>query len=106
MTQQDTVDAAAAADAASLTFEQARDALVEVVERLQTGTNSLQESLDLWERGERLAQRCEEFLAEARARVERVVAQTRGGTAVPDGGVSDAVGTSDAVGNSDDPTAN
>lgn len=72
MTQQDSVDTA------SLTFEQARDALVEVVERLQTGTNSLQESLDLWERGERLAQRCEEFLAEARARVERVVAQTRG----------------------------
>lgn len=71
MTQQDSVDTA------SLTFEQARDALVEVVERLQTGTNSLQESLDLWERGERLAQRCEEFLAEARARVERVVAQTR-----------------------------
>ena len=73
MTQQD------AADTASLTFEQARDALVEVVERLQAGTDSLQESLDLWERGERLAQRCEEFLAEARARVERVVAQTRGG---------------------------
>ena len=76
MTQQDAADTT---DAASLTFEQARDALVEVVERLQTGTNSLQESLDLWERGERLAQRCEEFLAEARARVERVVAQTRGG---------------------------
>ena len=72
MTQPDTMDAA------SLTFEQARDALVEVVEKLQTGTNSLQESLDLWERGERLAQRCEEFLSEARARVERVVAQTRG----------------------------
>lgn len=91
MTQQDT------ADAASLTFEQARDSLVEVVERLQTGTNSLQESLDLWERGERLAQRCEEFLAEARARVERVVAQTRGGET----GVRD----SDASAGEDDPTA-
>ena len=78
MTQQDT------SDAASLTFEQARDALVEVVERLQSGTDSLQESLDLWERGERLAQRCEEFLSEARARVERVVAQTRGGGATAD----------------------
>lgn len=65
-------------DPASLTFEQARDALVAVVERLQTGTDSLQESLDLWERGERLAQRCEEFLTEARARLDRVVAETRG----------------------------
>lgn len=84
MTQPDTMDAA------SLTFEQARDALVEVVEKLQTGTNSLQESLDLWEHGERLAQRCEEFLAEARARVERVVAQTRGGQpGVRDGDASE-----------------
>lgn len=107
MTQPDTspttdttkaADATDAADATSLTFEQARDALVQVVERLQSGTDSLQESLDLWERGERLAQRCEEFLAEARARVERVVAQTRGAeTGVRDGA---------AVATSEDPTAN
>lgn len=74
----DSAGATPAPDPASLTFEQARDALMAVVERLQTGTESLQESLDLWERGERLAQRCEQFLAEARARLERVVAETRG----------------------------
>lgn len=105
MTQLDTsgapahgaTDASDASDASSLTFEQARDALVEVVERLQSGTDSLQESLDLWERGERLAQRCEEFLSEARARVEKVVAQTRGAEpGVRDGG---------AVTRSEDPTA-
>lgn len=61
-----------------LSFEQARDQLADVVERLQTGTDSLQESLDLWEQGELLAQRCEEFLLAARERVEQVVARTRG----------------------------
>jgi len=61
-----------------LSFEQARDQLANVVERLQTGTDSLQESLDLWEQGELLAQRCEEFLLAARERVEQVVARTRG----------------------------
>jgi exodeoxyribonuclease VII small subunit len=60
-------------DPASLSFEQARDALATVVARLQQGTDSLQESLDLWEWGEQLAQRCEEFLSAAAARVERVV---------------------------------
>jgi exodeoxyribonuclease VII small subunit len=66
------------ADAQALTFEQARDELAAIVDQLQRGGASLQESLDLWERGERLAARCERFLAEARARVEQVVAQTQG----------------------------
>jgi len=60
-----------------LTFEQARDALTAIVEQLQSGTDTLQESLDLWERGERLAQRCEEFLDAARVRVQAVLAETR-----------------------------
>jgi exodeoxyribonuclease VII small subunit len=63
-----------AADPAQLTFEQARDELATVVDRLQRGTESLQESLDLWERGELLAQRCEDFLAAARERIATVVA--------------------------------
>lgn len=61
-----------------LSFEQARDQLAVVVEKLQTGTQTLQESLDLWEHGELLAQRCEVFLAAARERVEEVVTRTRG----------------------------
>ena len=60
-------------DPATLSFEEARDALARVVHRLQEGTDSLQEALDLWEWGEALAGRCEEFLAAATARVERVV---------------------------------
>lgn len=68
---------------AALTFEQARDELASVVERLQSGTDTLQESLDLWERGERLAQRCDEFLTAARARVTDVLAETRPTTDSP-----------------------
>lgn len=66
-------------DIGAMGFEQARDELGRTVETLQAGTGSLQESLDLWERGERLAQRCEEFLAAARDRVQQVVAETQGG---------------------------
>ena len=51
-------------------YEQARDALVEVVRTLETGGATLEESLALWERGEALAARCEQWLAGARARVE------------------------------------
>ncbi|MDQ1307937.1 MAG: exodeoxyribonuclease small subunit, partial [Actinomycetota bacterium] len=53
-----------------LSFEQARDELVAVVERLQQGQGTLEESLDLWERGERLAQICEQHLQAARLRIE------------------------------------
>ena len=55
---------------AGMGYEQARDALVEVVRRLETGSATLEESLALWERGEALAARCEDWLAGARARVE------------------------------------
>lgn len=53
-----------------LGYEEARDQLVEVVRRLEAGGVTLEESLVLWERGEALAARCEQWLAGARARVE------------------------------------
>ena len=53
-------------------YEQARDELVEVVRRLETGGTTLEESLALWERGEQLAQVCERRLAGARARLAAV----------------------------------
>jgi exodeoxyribonuclease VII small subunit len=52
-----------------LSYEQARDELVEVVRRLESGGAPLEESLALWERGERLAAICQEWLDGARARV-------------------------------------
>jgi exodeoxyribonuclease VII small subunit len=59
---------------AELGYEEARDALVDVVRRLEAGGVSLEESLALWERGEALATRCEQWLAGARARVEAAAA--------------------------------
>ncbi len=52
------------------TYELARDELVTIVQRLETGGTTLQESLELWERGEKLAELCNDWLAGARARVE------------------------------------
>jgi len=57
------------ADLASLSYEQARDELVSVVARLETGGATLEESLVLWERGEALAARCQEWLDGARQRL-------------------------------------
>lgn len=56
-----------------LGYEQARDELAEVVRRLEAGGLSLDESVTLWERGEALAKRCDEQLAGARERVEKVL---------------------------------
>jgi len=57
----------------SLGYEQARDELVEVVRRLETGGITLEESLALWERGEKLAAVCQQWLDGARARLDAVV---------------------------------
>ena len=53
-----------------LSYEQARDELVHVVGELEQGAETLERSLELWERGEALARRCEEWLIGARARLD------------------------------------
>jgi exodeoxyribonuclease VII small subunit len=57
-----------------LGYEQARDELIEVVRALEQGGLDLDASLQLWERGEELAKRCEEHLAGARKKVEQALA--------------------------------
>jgi exodeoxyribonuclease VII small subunit len=54
----------------SLTYEQARDELIEVVRRLESGGVPLEESLALWERGEELAAICQAWLDGARAKLK------------------------------------
>lgn len=54
----------------TLSYEVARDELIQVVNRLEQGGTTLEESLELWERGEALATRCEEWLLGARQRLE------------------------------------
>lgn len=59
-----------------LNYEQARDELVEIVKILELGQMGLDESLKYWERGEALAKRCEEHLANASKRVEEALGRS------------------------------
>jgi exodeoxyribonuclease VII small subunit len=61
-----------------LSYEQARSELATVVERLEQGGSSLEESLALWERGEQLADVCQRWLDGARERIERARAARTG----------------------------
>lgn len=61
-------------DRNTLSYEQARDELAGVVRRLEAGGLTLEQSLDLWERGEKLAAICGEWLDGARARLTAVMA--------------------------------
>lgn len=56
-----------------LSYERARDELVEVVRRLEAGGTTLEESLELWQRGERLAEVCQRWLDGARAKLDAAV---------------------------------
>jgi exodeoxyribonuclease VII small subunit len=51
-------------------YEAAREELVDVVRRLEQGGTTLEESLALWERGEKLARTCQEWLDGARTRLD------------------------------------
>jgi len=72
-------------DVANLSYEVARDELVKVVNALEQGTSTLEESLALWERGEALAGRCEEWLIGAKARLDaaRTATQSSSDSADP-----------------------
>lgn len=54
----------------SLSYEEAREELIEVVRRLESGGTNLEESLALWERGEELAKVCQGWLDGARKRLD------------------------------------
>lgn len=56
-------------DVTTLSYEQARDELVDVVGALENGSASLEDSLALWERGEALADRCQTWLDSAKAKL-------------------------------------
>lgn len=54
-------------------YEQAREELIEVVRALEAGGTTLEESLALWERGERLARICQDWLDGARQRLDAAI---------------------------------
>lgn len=59
-------------DVASLSFENALQALEEIVTKLERGDVPLEESIAIYERGEALKKRCEALLSQAEERVEKI----------------------------------
>lgn len=53
-----------------MTFEQAREELAETVKKLESGSVTLDESLALWERGEKLVAICQEYLDNVRKKLD------------------------------------
>lgn len=57
---------------AELSFEDALKELERIVARLESGEATLQEAIDLYERGDRLKQQCAARLDAAQARIEAI----------------------------------
>lgn len=76
--QQSQAQQSQAQQSQALSYEQARDELASVVKRLEAGGLTLEQSLELWERGERLAAVCGQLLEGARARLSTATAERAG----------------------------
>lgn len=61
-----------------LGYEEARDQLVEVIRTLEAGSVPLSESMALWERGEKLAAICQQWLDGAKAKIDATRAGSEG----------------------------
>lgn len=71
-----------------MSFEQALSALESIVQQLERGDVPLDESISLYERGEKLRAACQKRLDAAQARIEKIVTGADGkpgGTAPLDG---------------------
>jgi exodeoxyribonuclease VII small subunit len=66
------------ADVNTLPFEGAIEELESIVKRLEEGKVPLEESVAIYERGEALKRRCEDLLAQAEARVNKIVRDSSG----------------------------
>lgn len=70
-----TSDAETPTPVAELSYEQARDELVRLVSRIESGQVPLEESMALWERGEELAAHCQAKLDAAQDTLDRATGQ-------------------------------
>ena len=66
------------ADIQKMPFERAIEELESIIKRLEEGKVPLAESVEIYERGEALKQRCEELLKAAEARVEKITTSADG----------------------------
>ncbi len=67
-------DSAVPEDISSLSYEEARAQLGEVVQKLEAGGTTLEESMTLWQRGERIADLCEKLLEGAQQKLDKALA--------------------------------
>jgi exodeoxyribonuclease VII small subunit len=79
------------ADIKSMSFEAALKELEQIVTRLERGDVDLEQSIEIYERGEALRAHCDQLLKRAEAKVERITLNAQGipsGTAPLDPGTN------------------
>ena len=67
------------ADIKAMSFETALKELEQIVTRLERGDVELEQSIDIYERGEALRAHCDQLLKRAEAKVERITLNAQGG---------------------------
>ena len=76
------------ADIAALSFEDAMRELETIVQQLERGQVKLDEAISAYERGAALKRHCEAKLAEAKAKVDRIVLAADGSIGVEPSGLA------------------
>ena len=66
-------------DISEMPFEAALAELEQIVDQLEKGAVALDESIQLYERGEALKKRCDELLKNAEMRIEKITLAADGG---------------------------
>jgi exodeoxyribonuclease VII small subunit len=66
------------ADIKGMSFETALKELEQIVTRLERGDVELEQSIDIYERGEALRSHCDQLLKRAEAKVERITLNAQG----------------------------
>src|SRR5271166_5279878 len=80
-------------DIKGMSFEAALKELEQIVTKLERGDADLEQSIDIYERGEALRVHCDQLLKKAEAKVERIVLNAQGnpsGTVALDPGIESA----------------
>ena len=69
-------------DIKALGFEEALNELEQIVRSLETGEGKLDDAIQSYERGAALKKHCEEKLAEAKNRIEKILFSSDGGARI------------------------
>lgn len=62
-------------EVSELSYEQARDELRVVIQNLESGNAPLEQTLELWQRGEDLAKRCRSILQQAQKKISEATSE-------------------------------